>query len=217
MVNTLSFVEALKFPMGKRAQYFMAPPSRNLDLALNQHLPLKATAVLILLFPYENELHTLLTVRSSHLKKHAGQISFPGGKVEPDDQDIVHTALREANEEVGLDSTSIEILGQLSKLIIPFTAYEVHPIVGYFNGLPTLVADGNEVEKMLIMPLHHLLDINNRKIGDFGSTSGNLVFEAPYFQYHEYRIWGATAMILSELLCTLFPKSEFAKQAQILG
>jgi 8-oxo-dGTP pyrophosphatase MutT (NUDIX family) len=210
MLEINPLIEALKKPAGIAAQYLMAPASRMADIDHNKHLTLTPTAVLLLLFEQEGQWCTLLTVRSLKLKKHPGQISFPGGKWEQEDVDFIATALRETQEEVGVDALQVQVIGALSPLIIPFSAYKVHPVVGYLPTLPTLVHQESEVHQTLIVPLSELLNPQNKKTGDFGSSSRNKVLEAPFFQFQGHRIWGATAMMLSELLCSLYPQSHFA-------
>lgn len=152
---------------------------------------------MILLFPSEGGVSTLFTVRRQDLPDHAGQISFPGGKREGAET-FREAALRECEEEVGIDSAQIDVLGSLSPLFIPPTRFIVHPFVGALSSLPPIVPQEREVEAVLKVPLTVLQDPATRDSEEWtfrGETS-----TVPFFRVDTHTIWGATAMITSELL-----------------
>ena len=168
---------------------------------------LKQAAVLIPLIEQAGELSVLLTKRASHLKHHAGQISFPGGKVEASDSSRADTALREAEEEIGLARRHVNILGQL-KDYHTITGYNVTPIVAMVN-VPLdlnidLTIDSNEVAEVFTVPLSHFIDTNNHtKVATYHRGNKHFVYFMPY-QHHQ--IWGATATILADLAAHLAPQ-----------
>ena len=119
--------------------------------------------MLIPLIDYGNSLKLLLTERAHHLKHHPGQISFPGGAVDNTDNSFFDTALREAQEEVGLPSSHVEVVGMLPKYRT-ISGYEIAPVVGFVNPKFTPVIDKNEVENAFEVPLSHVLDRKNHLV-----------------------------------------------------
>ncbi len=188
---------------GAAAQLQMAPEYRQLPEQFGiAGKPCREAGVLILLFPEEERPHLLLVVRPSHLKEHGGQIGFPGGRREPNET-LQETALREAYEELGLPPDQIELLAPLTPLYIPVSNFCVHPFVGYIASLPTLHPCPEEVEAVLRIPLATLLDPASRR-RERWTIRGRTVM-VPFFAVQHYRIWGATAMMLAELLALLTP------------
>ena len=177
-----------------------APPGR-FPLDLN-NITLTSSAVAVLLFPYESRLSTLLIVRSSHDKdKHSGQISFPGGKADDSDKDLVQTALRELWEETGITLDESNLIGTLSSLAIPVSGFEVTPIVLYLDQLPEITLSEQEAESYHILSLQQLSDISHRKVMDMKRNENIILKDIPYIDLIEGTpLWGATAMILAELL-----------------
>lgn len=195
----------LKNPLGLDFQLKMAPRMRKSDILNYQNISNTVqSSVLILLFYKNNEPHILLTRRSEKLNKHGGQISFPGGKVDETDIDFEFTALREAREEIGLDEVNVEILGKLTPLLIPVTNYCVNQIVAFTPQLPKLEANAGEVKSIIEVAISDLLMAENTLHKSFGATSSGRIIEAPYYYVENVEIWGATAMMISELLHTLF-------------
>ena len=158
---------------------------------------LKESAVLIPLVELDNELHVVLTVRAKHLKHHAGQISFPGGKYEKSDPSIIHTALRETHEEIGINTDTIEIIGQL-KDYQTVTGYNVVPIVGFINSPMTYSIDQNEVSEIFHVPFHHFLQSDSHF--SLPIERNGTVFQVNFIPFQDYNIWGATAGMLKDLV-----------------
>lgn len=157
-------------------------------------------AVLVPLVEHANELTVLLTRRTGHLKSHAGQVSFPGGKTEPHDNSPEDTALRETEEEIGLDRAGIEIIGRLGNRTTG-TGFHVTPVVGLVRPPMRLTPDPGEVETIFEVPLSFVLDPANHK------TETRLIkgIEREFFvmPYGEFYIWGLTARLLVALSNTL--------------
>jgi len=185
---------------GAEAQYRMAPATR----PLFNTIPKKArsAAVLLFLYPNNNEWHTVFIQRTSHNPndRHGGQISFPGGKVEDSDPSLEFTAIRETAEEVGVDASLVQTIGPLSELYIPVSNFKVNPFVAYALNRPDFVPDKKEVQAILEVPIWQLLEKNNIKKKDLRTASGFMLKDVPYFDIGGTTIWGATAMILSEFL-----------------
>lgn len=160
----------------------------------------RAAAVLLLLYPYNGQWYVPLTLRPSHLAAHAGQVSLPGGAVEPGET-TAQAAIREFHEELGADGQSIDLLGALSPLYVEASNYMVTPWVAAAESRPPFVPNPTEVEEVLEMPLRDLLDP-----GHFGSEprrhEGH-AYLAPHFLFQSHRVWGATCMILGELVTVL--------------
>ena len=156
---------------------------------------LKPAAVLIVLFPKDKSLHFFLTKRTDNVEHHKSQISLPGGAKETGES-IQDTALRETTEELGVQLESDAIIGKLTPFSIPVSGYRVHPFIAWCDFIPKVKPDPSEVDRVLILPLNSLLDnsIYRTEKRQYNGTNYN----APYFQFPEGKVWGATAMILSE-------------------
>jgi 8-oxo-dGTP pyrophosphatase MutT (NUDIX family) len=181
---------------GQNAQLRMAPlerPEKASDPETQQ------AGVLVLLFSSYNELHTVLIQRAVYQGVHSGQISFPGGKMETGDQDIVHTALRETHEEVGISSQQIRVLGKLTPLYIPVSNHMVQPVIGILNQSPRFIPDSKEVARIYEVRVNDLMK-PGCLIENEGILENNRHIKAPFYKYNGLRIWGATAMIMSEFL-----------------
>ena len=195
------FEERLRQPLpGAEAQFKMASRFR-LPIDMEQFDLSKARkgAVLILLYPHEEKINTILTLRPSYDGVHSGQVSFPGGKLDPTDESLAAAALREAEEEVGLNRNEITLIGTITNLYIPPSNFLVSPFVGIMNKKPLLTRNEREVEKIMEVPVTHFL---NEKIkGNKTVTPSEfLSFETPYYDVEGHAVWGATAMMLSELM-----------------
>lgn len=170
------------------------------------HFPdgLREGAALLLVYPIDGNPHVLLTVRGSKLRKHTGQVSFPGGSVDPHES-FESAALREASEEVGIVSDSVRVLGRLTPLHIPVSGYRLHPIVGIVDERPALVAAEWEVAEILEVPVDDLRDPQRirRETQTRDANGQKYDVEIPYFAVDEHKVWGATAMALAEFLALL--------------
>jgi 8-oxo-dGTP pyrophosphatase MutT (NUDIX family) len=154
-------------------------------------------AVLVVLYDKDGQTQLVLTRRRDDLNDHAGQISFPGGRRE-DGESLSSTALREAEEEIGLRPGDLTILGRLSLLYIPPTDYEVHPFVAWHDGQPRFRRQVSEVAEILEVPLSSLLDPANRH--EEAWELRGLAVQVPFYLVQSQKVWGATAMMLSEFL-----------------
>jgi 8-oxo-dGTP pyrophosphatase MutT (NUDIX family) len=158
----------------------------------------RVAAVLILIYPYKGTTWTVFMQRPDYEGVHGGQISFPGGKREAADTDVIQTALREANEETGVNVEKINIIGKLTPLFIPVSNMIVTPVTGWIQEKPHYKYNTDEVVFLIEADLKMLLDPSIVKSKPF-EIRGELV-DIKYFDYKGYTIWGATAMILHELL-----------------
>lgn len=157
----------------------------------------KPAAVLVLLFARDDVPHIVLTVRGAGLPHHADQISLPGGRPEPGESPEA-TALREAAEEIGLDPAGVAIAGRLTPVHIPVSGFTVQAVVGIAAGSPSFVATPGEVAEVIEVPLATLADPVSLRVGR--RRRGGVEIDAPYFVVGDHQVWGATAMILGELL-----------------
>jgi len=177
----------------------MAPYNRETrDVALRANPHPKPSAVLLLLYPFEGEPHTMLTLRHDYNGTHSGQVSLPGGRKEPQDPDLQFTALRETEEEVGVAHHQVEILGQLSAVYIPPSGFLVTPYVGVAQQAPAFIPDPREVKELIPAPIELLLQEHIVKTRTIPLGDSGVRIKAPYFDIHGHVVWGATAMILSE-------------------
>lgn len=140
----------------------------------------------------------VLILRKTYKGVHSNQVGFPGGRVEACDEDLEQTALRETEEEVGIFRKDVQVLKKLTKLYIPPSNFWVHPYMGLMNKTPILVAQEEEVEEIIEVDLNHFLDEKNM-IKETISTSYAENIEVPAFNLNGHVVWGATAMMLSEL------------------
>ncbi len=158
-------------------------------------------AVLVPLFDRDGELYVLFIKRSERVMTHQGQVAFPGGRSDPEDPDILTTALREANEEVGLRPETVEVLGRLTSAATMTSNYFVTPFVGVI-GVPTdLRADEREVAEIFSVPVAALKDPRFR--GRYSWDRGGSTQSYPAILYGEQPIWGLTLRIIEELLALL--------------
>ena len=157
-------------------------------------------AALVLLYPLDDAPHVLLTVRAGRLGNHAGQVSFPGGLVDAGES-IREAALREAFEEVGLAPEAVHVIGPLSPLYITVSNFAIHPVAGIAEATPDLRRSVAEVARLLPVPVAEVADPRNLRRGSRWRDA--LHCDVPYFEVRNERVWGATAMVLAELLVML--------------
>ena len=175
----------------------MAPPIPvRLPIESAREQGCRESAVLVLLFPYRDELHTVFTVRSATLRSQPGDISFPGGRLEPDETPV-QAALRETYEELGISPDRVTVLGQLPGVHMPTSRQCVTPIVGYtetaiFQPSPA------EVAEILVVPLHDLVGYTT--ILYYPRLIKGVEVDVPYFAIQNKKIWGATAIIIAEFV-----------------
>lgn len=184
---------------GYIGQQMMAPLPAKTYLPPEQAL-YRTSAVLALLCYRHHHLEPelVLTVRSSDLKNHSGQISFPGGRCERDES-VEEAALRETFEEIGLYPSNITILGNLSPIYVPVSTSLIHPVVGLYQGLPEPIPERNEVEEVFFVPLSEFLNPERFQKGRW--TMLGMEVDVPFWDIHpRVPLWGATAMMISELL-----------------
>lgn len=158
----------------------------------------RQSSVLILLYEKEGKVYFPLIRRPEYEGVHSGQIALPGGKVEASDPDILATALRETQEEIGIPPEHIQTLGVLTPVFIPPSRFWVNVVVGYSNSLPAFIPDQREVAEVIEYPLDQLQEISfieEREV----IRAQQWKMRAPGYVYQDHFIWGATSMILTEL------------------
>jgi len=200
----VSFITQLKYRLqqplpGEDAQFMMVPFGRPKlkDVPMDTYNP-KKSAVLILLFPHEETIKTVFIVRPVYDGVHSGQVAFPGGKFDEGDIDLKQTALRETYEEIGVAPEKIEIIGNLTDVYINPSNFLVTPYIGYINEHPLFIPDPYEVEKVVT---YDVLQLGNSAIRSekLIMLSGGFEIKTPYYDVEGLTIWGATAMMISEL------------------
>lgn len=204
-----SFINHIKHRLseplpGRMAQYKMASMRRLEELGFNPVPPPDAKVACVL-----NLLHrdatghwrTVLIQRTDNPRdRHSGQVSFPGGRYEESDGDLVNVALREAHEEVGVSPLEVQVLGRLTELYIPVSNFVVHPFVGLLLGPSDFRPQPGEVESILTPDLGVFARPENRKTTDLTVANGVTIKSVPYFDVEGRIVWGATAMIMSEFM-----------------
>ncbi|MBN1919933.1 MAG: CoA pyrophosphatase [Anaerolineae bacterium] len=201
LADTVSFAARLKsglqLPLpGRQAQQLMAPAPRRYDP--EPGTTPRQSAVLLPLYPVADTIHIMMIKRREYHNHHAGEIGFPGGAVEPQDCDNKATALRETDEELGIPTESVEVLGLLTPLYIEPSHNMVQPVVGWLNALPELKPQPSEVAQVLQTPLKHFMRGETLRWQNLQHNGQTLTF--PCYMLGEDYVWGASAMILSELL-----------------
>ncbi len=194
------FLELQKELPGEEAHMEMAVLNRPTVAALKklQKEP-KRSAVLVLLYPVNSEAHFCLIQRPVYNGTHSGQIAFPGGKMEPEDDTLKETALREAWEEVGVIQEDVQILSELSQVYIPPSNFLVNPYIGFCDYRPKFKPQPSEVAAILEVPVHDLLNEDNVKQKKMKMSANGMVLNTPYFELSNQVVWGATAIMLAEL------------------
>ena len=194
-------IELTKGLPGTDVQWQMAPKHRFSEFPTAPGKDTLNASVLILLYPHLESVYTVLTHRQSYDGVHSAQISFPGGKSEPADVSDIHTALREAEEEIGIDPSIISVIGTLTPLFIPVSNILVTSVIGWVKNKPELNIDPKEVAFLIDADLKKLIDPAIVKIKPYEIRGS--IFEVKYFDYDDNMIWGATAMIIQELLAII--------------
>jgi len=186
---------------GVEAQLKLAPILRLQELEninISSKNPNKA-GVMAMFYPDDKDItHLVLILRKTYRGVHSNQVGFPGGRVEDIDKNLKHTALRETEEEIGVPASEIKVLKRLTRLYIPPSNFWVYPYVGIMNRTPHFIPQESEVEQVLEVSLEDLLNEENL-ITQTLTTSYAEEIEVPAFFLSGHVVWGATAMILSEL------------------
>ena len=185
---------------GVASQMKMVPAIRKKEMEKrNWDDNAKKAAVLICFYPVgDGEIHLALIRRNEYDGVHSGQISFPGGRYEEDDRDLIHTALREAEEETNILIDSVEVLGEITPVYIPPSNFIVNPVVGWTSIKPEFIAEKAEVQEILSISMSELLNPANHQIKDIIHREYNII-DVPCFYIQGHIIWGATAMMLGEI------------------
>jgi len=196
--------QGLRAPLpGITAQLRMVPEPRPGHKAYYEveGTSLKA-GVLVLLYERDGGIMLLLTRRTERVLHHPSQISFPGGEQHPGES-LEATALREAEEELGLDLSAVRVLGKLTPLYIPPSNFCIYPTIAFLAGTPVFRPQPDEVAEVIEVPLRRLLDPDSRRreVWPTGERTANV----PFYDFQGHKIWGATAMVLAEFLALAEP------------
>ena len=198
-IKLTSKIKNLNLP-GEVSQFKMSPPFRR-DLLDENRAKMKLArkaGVMALFYPnHLGETYLILILRKTYKGVHSSQVGFPGGKYEDDDPDLEYTALRETYEEVGVPIIDMKVLKALTKLYIPPSNFTVSPYIAITKQTPQFIKQDDEVEALIEVSLSHFLDNNRSDVNVM--TSMNKELEVPAFTLNGHIVWGATAMMLSEL------------------
>ncbi len=202
-LSHIDIKQALTGPLpGLRGQKVMAPGYRALDpkVYAEGSKTCRRAAVLLLLYPRDGHLYTVLTERRHDLPQHPGQISMPGGSRDGDET-VAQTAIREAHEEIGVDPESVEVLGRLTHIYIPPSHFCIQIVVGYAPERPHWCINPSEIESLLEVPLSLFFDPSFRT--EKRVQRDGRVWQVPCFVVNDHEVWGATAMALGEFITLL--------------
>ena len=208
MVNDSAFVDALSQRLktdlpGAIAHRKMLPRLGNGEAIRIKHdeQP-RSGAVMILIYQEQGTLRFPLIQRPDYPGIHSGQMALPGGKSETSDRDLIETALRETSEEIGIESGKVKILGNLSSFFVAASNFQILPVVGFMEKAPEYVPDNHEVAEVVVAKLEDLTDPDKRKEKEITAGRGVKLI-SPYFDLSGKVVWGATAMMLSEMSAVL--------------
>jgi 8-oxo-dGTP pyrophosphatase MutT (NUDIX family) len=195
--------QKLQLPLpGISSHLKMAPPHRAQEIInqLDNAENAKKSAVLILFFHEADVLKMIVIRRSVYVGTHSGQIAFPGGRYEEEDKEVRITALREIEEEIGISEDKIEIIGRLTDIYVPPSNFLISIFVGYLAEKPVYKIDEREVDEVIEIPFAEFFKPDLIKEKSFFVNSIKAADNAPYFDVNNAEIWGASAMVISELL-----------------
>lgn len=186
---------------GRSAQLKMVPEpldERGTQRPMEPDAHTNKSSVLMLLFPDQRNIASLIFTLRSHDINHGGQISFPGGRSERGETSR-ETALREAKEEIGIDPAAVNIVGTLSDLLVDVSNNYVTPVVGFMDDKPTLKTNPDEVDEVFAVPLYALTKEENM-VTEQWELQPDIPYKIPFWKVHDVPLWGATAMMLSEFM-----------------
>ena len=198
--NSISKIENLELP-GSASHYKMAPMFRVKELESGKIIKQnpRQAAVMALFYPnMDFQTHLLLILRNTYKGIHSNQIALPGGKMERSDPNLLETALRETQEEVGAVRDRITVIRSMSEVYIPPSNFEVTPYLGLYRKEEPFLRQADEVAAIVEVPLHDFMD-DGKIFHQILNTSYAQNVEVPAFKLNGYTVWGATAMILSEI------------------
>lgn len=159
----------------------------------------RSSSVAVIFFEEGQSLKSLLIERAVYNGTHSGQMGFPGGKVEKEDKNLLHTAMRECLEETNVLLNEESLVGELTEVIIPVSKFIVQPYAFYLDQRPNFSPDPTEVQRIVTFDVHELLKNDALKYTDIRTRSNLVMKKVPYFDIQECVVWGATALILSEV------------------
>lgn len=206
MIEFNIFIEKLKTRLSEPLPGIIAHNTMASESRLNLKMPspnerTRESAILILFYPSENQIFMPLILRPQYDGIHGGQMAFPGGRFEKEDESLIRTALREAQEEIGVRVSDVKVLGELTKLYIPPSNFYVQPVVGYMSRKPDFYPDPREVDMVIEISLNEIK--NPIIIGRKTLFVRGVEIETPFYNIKETTVWGATAMMISELLTVI--------------
>ena len=192
--NSLSFI--LNQPFDATVSHLEMAPYRKIGFEPSQNPVNSAVGIH---FFFDGEPTLILIERPKTMRKHAGQIAFPGGKHDDGDIDLVETALRESYEEIGINVENLNSIGSLSTVYIPVSNYLVHSFVFIHHKKPNFVINPDEVSQILEVTLSEILSTQSKSFSDIELQNGLKISNAPCFKIQNKIIWGATSILLNEL------------------
>lgn len=197
----------LRQPLPGIESHLKMASATRLQLKSQPNEKTRRSAILILFYPYRDQIFAPLILRPKYDGVHAGQMAFPGGRYEKTDENLLRTALREAQEEIGIKATDVQIIGQLTELFIPPSNFFVLPVVGKLLYKPDFYPDPREVEAVLEVGLHELMD--ESIIAETQLEVRGVTINTPFYHIQGHKVWGATAMMISELLTVVRQSTSF--------
>jgi 8-oxo-dGTP pyrophosphatase MutT (NUDIX family) len=194
----IRLAEKLTLELPGEKAHLEAAPFRRTRYDQEELADARQSAVLVLCYQKNKESYIALIQRPKYEGVHSGQIALPGGKVEKTDKNIVHTALREANEEIGIIMEDVEVVGQLTEIYIPVSNFKVTPVIGCVHYCPDFILDKREVEELIELKLSDLTAV--KELSETQITFPNHeILKTPCFNFNTKIVWGATAIILNEM------------------
>lgn len=197
-----TFIEAvthrlsLPLPGAESHQKMISQSRQRLKITPNEQT--RKSAILILFYPFLDEIFMPLILRPAYDGVHGGQMAFPGGRMERTDENLIRTALREAQEEIGIRLTDVKVLGQLTQIYIPPSNFHVLPVIGALPFRPDFYPDSREVDAIVEVALSDLADEKIISLQEIEVRGFKI--DAPSYNVHGHQVWGATAMMIAELL-----------------